>query len=91
MHPAGPQQAGVVHGVIALRPAVAANAGIGIPRMRAAAGGSYGGIVNHEGAAMTTTSDIRITAAVLAVAAVAMAILATWLDAGMAALHHAGH
>jgi hypothetical protein len=40
---------------------------------------------------MTTTSDIRITAAVLAVAGVAMVILATWIDAGMAALHHVGH
>ena len=40
---------------------------------------------------MTSTSDIRITAALLAVAAVTMVILATWIDAGMAAMHHAGH
>ena len=52
------------------------------------AGGSYGGSVNHQGATMTTTSDIRLTAALLAVAAVAMLILATWIHTGMTALHH---
>ena len=40
---------------------------------------------------MSRATDIRITAALLAVAGVAMVILATWIDAGMAALHHVGH
>jgi hypothetical protein len=37
---------------------------------------------------MTTQSDIRLNAAVFAVAAVAIAVLAVWIHAGMVAMHH---
>ena len=40
---------------------------------------------------MTTASGIRLSAALLGVAAGAVVILATWIEAGMAALHHVGH
>jgi hypothetical protein len=37
---------------------------------------------------MTTQSDIRLTAALFAVAAVAIAVLAVWIHAGVVAMHH---
>ena len=40
---------------------------------------------------MTTHSDIRLNAALFAVAAVAIAILAVWIHAGMAAMQNAAH